>query len=196
MDVSFGVSEVIYNDGQQIKRQTISLAETKEHGRKQFTFPVDLSAATWARFEVWDIARNGAWTQTTWLKEPVKRALGIGSFTLINADTDYPVPGYEPISEGATIDLNQLPTRNLNIRIDPSPYVATKIDVEYDEDGTYHSDSSYPFSFTGEKEGRYDAWTPSLGKHKIKATPYKADDKGRPLTLNFSIIDSANSSNK
>ena len=189
-------AEVIYNDGEQIKRHTISLAETKEHGRKQFTFPVDLSNATWARFEVWDIARNGAWTQTTWLKEPVKRGLGIGSFTLINADTDYPVPGYEPIQEGAIIDLSKLPTKNLNIRIDPSPYIATKIDVEYDEDSSYNSDSDYPFSFAGEKEGNYNAWTPTLGKHKIKATPYKEDDKGRPLTLNFTIIDSGNTNNK
>lgn len=189
-------AEVIYNDGDQIKRHTISLAETTEHDRKQFTFPVDLSAATWARFEVWDVARNGAWTQTTWLKEPVKRTLGIGNFTLINADTNYPVPGYEPIKEGAIIDLNQLPTRNLNIRIDPSPYVATKIDVEYDDDGTYNTDSDYPFSVAREQDGRYDKWTPSLGKHKIKATPYKEDDKGRSLTLNFTIIDSGNSSIK
>ena len=92
--------------------------------------------------------------------------------------------------EGAIIDLSELPTKNLNIRIDPSPYVATKIDVEYDEDNTYNSDSDYPFSVAGEKDGSYVAWTPTLGKHKIKATPYKEDDKGRPLTLNFTIIDS------
>ena len=189
-------AEVIYNEGDQIKRNTISLAETKEHGRKQFTFPVDLSAATWARFEVWDIARNGAWSQTTWLKEPVKRGLGIGSFTLINADTDYPVPGYEPMQEGAIIDLSELPTKNLNIRIDPSPYVATKINVDYDEDGVINSDSDYPFSVAGEKDGRYNAWTPALGKHKIKATPYKEDDIGRSLTLNFTIIDSGNTNIK
>ena len=62
--------------------------------------------------------------------------------------------------------------------------------------GFNNSDSDYPFSVAGEKDGRYDAWTPSLGTHKIKGTPFKDEDKGRPLTLNFTIIDSANTNNK
>ncbi len=67
---------------------------------------------------------------------------------------------------------------------------------EIPESDRGNSDSDYPFSFAGEKEGRYDAWTPALGKHKIKATPYKEDDKGSPLSLNFTIIDSGNTNNK
>ena len=44
-------------------------------------FPIDLSRATWVRLEVWDIARNGAFTQPTWLKEPVNPGANIKKFT-------------------------------------------------------------------------------------------------------------------
>ena len=182
-------AEVIWNEGDQIKRRTISLAETEEHGRKEFSFPVDLSTATWARFEVWDIARNGAWTQTIWLKEPVKRGIGISGFTLINADTDYPIVGFEPIQEGAVINYQSLPTRNINIRIDPSPYMVDSLEVDFDGDENMETENTYPFSVWGESNGDYKAITPDLGSHTLKVTPYHNGKRGIPLSLNFTLID-------
>jgi hypothetical protein len=182
-------AEVIWNEGDKIKRHSISLAETREHGRKQFTFPINLSSATWARFEVWDIARNGAWTQTTWLKEPVKRAIGISGFTLINADTDYPIPGFEPIQDGAIINYQTLPTRKINIRIDPSPYLVDSLQVEFDGDLSLQTDDTYPFSVWGEINGDFKAITPDLGEHTLKVTPYNNGKEGNPLTIKFTLID-------
>lgn len=182
-------AEVIYNDGDQIKRETISLAETKEHGRKQFTFTIDLSSATWARFEVWDIARNGAWTQTTWLKEPVERDIGISGFTLINADTDYPILGFDPIQEGAVINYQTLPTRNINIRIDPSPYIVDSLEVDFNGDVNMETERTYPFSVWGESKGDFKTITPDLGEHTLKVTPYKNGKRGIPLSIDFTLID-------
>src|SRR5215813_8310444 len=48
-------------------------------------------------------------------------AQAVNSLTLINADTDMPVAGFDPIPNGATIDLSALPTVNLNIRANTTP---------------------------------------------------------------------------
>lgn len=182
-------AEVIWNERAEIKRHAITLVETEEHGRKQFNFPIDLSAATWARFEVWDIARNGAWTQTTWLKEPVMRSHSISGFTLINADNDYPIPGFDPIPEGAVINYQTLPTKNINLRIDPSPYMVDSLEVDFNGDVHFKTDDTYPFSLWGESNGDYKAITPDLGEHTLKVTPYINGKRGIPLTVKFTLID-------
>ncbi|NQY08128.1 MAG: hypothetical protein HRT71_01255 [Flavobacteriales bacterium] len=182
-------AEVIYNDGDQIKRHNISLTKTKEHGKQKFTFPVDLSNATWARFEVWDIARNGAWTQTTWLKEPVKRAIGISGFTLINADTDYPIDGFEPMQEGSVISYQALPTKNINIRINPSPYTIDSLEVDFDGNVTWDTQGVYPYSVWDEADGDYEAFTPAAGEHTLKVTAYRNGQKGIPFTINFTLTE-------
>lgn len=184
-------AEVVWNEGALIKRHRITLKETKEHGRKHFTFPIDLSAATWARIEVWDIARNGAWSQTTWLKEPVKRDYSISGFTLINADADYPITGFEPIQEGAVINYQALSTKNLNIRINPSPYGVDSLEVDYNGDVFMETGLTYPFALWEESDGDYKGFTPALGKHTLKVTPYKNGKPEIPLTLNFTITDEA-----
>ena len=63
-----GFAEIIWAEGQEVKRHTVSLSNVGEFGRQQFEFPVNLSNATWARLEVWDIARNGAFTQPVWFE--------------------------------------------------------------------------------------------------------------------------------
>jgi hypothetical protein len=45
----------------------------------------------------------------------------LASFTLVHADTNKPISGYEQITHGARIDLARLPTRRLNIRANCEP---------------------------------------------------------------------------
>ena len=61
-------AEIISGDGHQVFRQRINLADTESFGSKTLLVPVDLKGRTWVRFEVWDIAANGAFTQPVWLK--------------------------------------------------------------------------------------------------------------------------------
>jgi hypothetical protein len=56
-------AEIITGDGKVIKRQRIDLSDQAEFGRRTFTWKLDDSGAKWTRLEVWDIARNGAYTQ-------------------------------------------------------------------------------------------------------------------------------------
>ena len=60
--------ELISGDGRNVNRLRFDLSDTTEFDSTKFQLPVDLSNATWARIEVWDIARNGAFTQPIWLQ--------------------------------------------------------------------------------------------------------------------------------
>lgn len=60
--------EAIYGDGKQVYRKRIDLNYTKAFGKQKFTFPVNLRNMKWVRVEAWDVAVNGAFTQSIWLK--------------------------------------------------------------------------------------------------------------------------------
>lgn len=60
-------AEVITGDGKQVRRQRIDLSDTEAFGRRRLRLPVDLANQTWVRFEAWDMARNGAFTQPVFL---------------------------------------------------------------------------------------------------------------------------------
>ncbi|MEM1441785.1 MAG: hypothetical protein AAGF67_05550 [Verrucomicrobiota bacterium] len=58
-------AEIISGDGENIFRERIDLSDTGTFGdRFVIGRQVDLSERTWVRFEVWDVAENGAFTQT------------------------------------------------------------------------------------------------------------------------------------
>ena len=60
-------AEIISGDGQKVFRQRIDLTDTESFGTRKVRLPLDLKGRTWVRFELWDIAANGAFTQPVWL---------------------------------------------------------------------------------------------------------------------------------
>jgi TolB protein len=110
--------------------------------------------------------------------------LAIDSFTLINADTDQPITGYDPIAEGAMIDLAEMPPYNLSIRANTTP--ATVGSVVFDLNGTIQTDDTVPYDFSN--------WSPSVGSYTLTATPYSdaggTGTAGTALAINFTIVDS------
>jgi hypothetical protein len=56
-------AEIVSGDGANIFRERIDLRDTRPFGKRDLDLPVDLRGRSWARLEVWDIARNGAFTQ-------------------------------------------------------------------------------------------------------------------------------------
>ncbi|MEM1069116.1 MAG: hypothetical protein AAGI63_09490, partial [Planctomycetota bacterium] len=61
-------AEMVMGDGQDIKRHRIDLTETNAYGQQTLEVDLDVSGQNWLRFEVWDIATNGAFTQPVWLQ--------------------------------------------------------------------------------------------------------------------------------
>src|SRR5580704_18309107 len=113
----------------------------------------------------------------------------VTSLTLINADTNLPVAGFDPIPAGAVIDLATLPTLHLNVRANTSPATVGSVRFRFDGNANYRTDSVPPYAMAGDTGGHYAAWTPSPGSHTVTATPYTgsgaAGTAGSPLTITF-----------
>ena len=60
-------AEIISGDGRKVFRQRIDLTDTESFGTRKLRLPVNLKGRSWVRFETWDIAANGAFTQPVWL---------------------------------------------------------------------------------------------------------------------------------
>ncbi len=139
----------------------------------------------------------------------------IGSFTLINADTELPIdgtggtPDFDPIPEGAVIDVNTLGTRNVNIRANTidfiSPVIESVFMMREGFDGILRTrvESYRPYAAMGDPANRdlepgdpelnYNAWASIRNSNFVLfAQPYGENggvgELYGPLTLNFSVI--------
>jgi hypothetical protein len=61
-------AEIISGDGEKVYRDRITLNNTHSFGEQTFNKSVDLTGRKWVRLEAWDVAANGAFTQTVWIK--------------------------------------------------------------------------------------------------------------------------------
>jgi len=61
-------AEVVSGDGARVYRERVDLSDTPPFGRKTLTYRPDLAGRKWARFEVWDVATDGAFTQPAWFE--------------------------------------------------------------------------------------------------------------------------------
>jgi hypothetical protein len=118
--------------------------------------------------------------------------IAVTGFTLIDAVTDQPIAGYDPIPAGAILDLAALPTRSLNIRANTEPSVVGSVVFSYDGK-TARVENSAPYALGSDASGDYAAWTPAVGEHSLRGTPYSAGNAGgslgTALTLPFTVID-------
>jgi len=62
-------AEVISGDGKQVFRDRMNLNNTEAFGEKTFHLPIDLKNRKWLRLEIWDVAANGAFTQSVWVND-------------------------------------------------------------------------------------------------------------------------------
>lgn len=60
--------EVISGDGTRVYRDKVDLTKTKAYGDQVFQFKTKLAGRKWARVEAWDVAANGAFSQTFYIK--------------------------------------------------------------------------------------------------------------------------------
>lgn len=114
------------------------------------------------------------------------------TYTLIDADTDKPVPGFDPMPPGAVVDLARIGTRKIDVRINLSGKVASLRTVI--NGGKPHVENSPPFSFTENSvAGGFAGWTPTAGPQTLTVTPY-AEKSGKgsagdTLSFTFTVVD-------
>lgn len=61
-------ADIVMSDGKTVTKKRIDLSNTQAFGKKDFIWNLDLKGKKWIRFEAWDIAANGAFTQMIWLE--------------------------------------------------------------------------------------------------------------------------------
>jgi len=61
-------AELVSGDGEKVYRQRIDLSSYGAFGKRTFHIPANLSGRKWVRLEVWDVAADGAFTQTIRLR--------------------------------------------------------------------------------------------------------------------------------
>jgi hypothetical protein len=61
-------AEIISGDGTKVYRERIDLKETLPFGNKTWSLKLNLSGRKWVRLEIWDVASNGAFTQSVWIE--------------------------------------------------------------------------------------------------------------------------------
>src|SRR5262245_2349842 len=114
------------------------------------------------------------------------------SLSLINADTDQPIAGFDPLTDGATLNLALLPTRNLNLRANVTGTVGS-VRFGLDASPTFRVDDSSPYSLAGDTNGNYVAWTPLVGQHTVTATPFRMTrargPAGKAHTVRITVVD-------
>ena len=115
-------------------------------------------------------------------------ARSVASLQLIDADTDRSI---RPITDGMTITLADLPTRNLNVQAVTAPSLVGSVRFSWDGTANYRTETQSPYALAGDDRGNYRPWTPSVGTHVLTATPYaEAGVSGTPgtaLTVRFTV---------
>ena len=124
----------------------------------------------------------------------VMAADAVVSLTLVNADTDQDIG---PLTNGMTLNLATLPTRNLNVRANTSPADVGSVKFGYNAASSFAIQNGAPYALGGDTGGTdYHPWTPDVNPSStIVATPYSEPDasgtRGTALTVSFSVIDQA-----
>ena len=121
----------------------------------------------------------------------------IDSLTLINADTDKPVAGFEPILDGSILNIatfNQLATksRSFNIRANLGSGSIGSVRFGLNDVPNFRTENSAPFTLAGDYNGNYFGWVPKIGANLLTVTPYSEKDgkgtKGKSYTLTLNFI--------
>ena len=110
-------------------------------------------------------------------------------FQLIDRNTKKPIPGFDPLRDGATIDLSNRSADRLEIRAIVKGGAKC---VRFDLDGKerYSVEGWAPWELDAGEDGPR-AWA-NAGKHTVTAVPYSKRNltgvAGKPLTVTFTVV--------
>jgi beta-glucanase (GH16 family) len=119
-------------------------------------------------------------------------SVAVTRLELVNADTGKDILA---LKTGITLNLATLPTKHLNVRADVGTGTLS-VKFGLDTNASYRTESSLPLALAGDDgKGHYYAWTPSLGKHTLTATPYSAKfaagTAGTKVSIAFTVTNVA-----
>ncbi len=135
---------------------------------------------------VWEIPTGLPKHRSAAAKGPANEVV---TLMLINADTDTDIG---PLMDGSTLNLDTLPTDNLNVRADCNPTIVGSVVFDLNGVASYAVETNPPYALAGDSSGNFNAWTPPLGALTITATPYTAagggGSPGIPLSVSLTVL--------
>jgi Carbohydrate binding module (family 6)/Kelch motif/Calx-beta domain/Galactose oxidase, central domain len=124
------------------------------------------------------------------ITDPGTPSNSVISISLINADTGVPVPGFEAITNGESIDLSQLGTTNISLRANTNPGTVGSVQFSVNN-VNIHIDNNPPYAFLGNNGVVYTPWNPGDGVENVKAQSFSSTGAsgtaGTPLNLTFTF---------
>lgn len=115
------------------------------------------------------------------------RANTVVSFTLINADTDGILT---TIENGDIVNLDSLPSTNVNIRADTNPATVDSVSLSLSGATVVSkNEGAAPYALWGDQNGSYFSGTLNTGMHTLSATPTSGGLTGPTLTVSFTVVD-------
>ncbi|MDQ4141511.1 MAG: T9SS type A sorting domain-containing protein [Bacteroidota bacterium] len=109
----------------------------------------------------------------------------VESFTLLNADTDTDI---QTLTNGATLNLATLPTKNLNIRANVGSGTIESVFLKLTGAQDFsRTETGTPFTIFGSTGNDYNPWEPTPGNYSLTAIPSVNDQVGNSLTINFQV---------
>ncbi len=115
----------------------------------------------------------------------------IASFTLINADSNQAIAGYDPIPNNAILNVQTLPSQNLNIRVNTKPSKVGSVELWLDSNGA-RVENGAPYALFSDNNGNYFGKSIDIGAHTVSAIAYtQSSGKGSASatkSVNFTVI--------
>lgn len=120
---------------------------------------------------------------------PETASFAVTSFSLINADSNLAIPGYEAITNDLTLNLSTLPTANINVRAN---VIGIADSVRLSLDDSSRIENVAPYALFGDESGSYHSGTFEIGQHTLSATPYPSSNAtgspGQSLTISLNVV--------
>ena len=129
---------------------------------------------------------------------PPASGQAVTSLVLFDADTDQPVPGFNPMPSTSTINLATLGLRRFSIRANTNPATVGSVQFNYDGNANYKVEGLAPYTIAGDNVASngtvdYLPWTPAVGAHTLVVTPFTkggaSGTAGTPLSVSFTVKD-------
>ncbi|MFD1140536.1 DUF5060 domain-containing protein [Larkinella insperata] len=109
----------------------------------------------------------------------------ISGLTLVSATTNTDL---KPLKNGDTINL-KVTGNSLNVRANTNPSTIGRVVFALDGNENFRTERDAPYFLAGDSQGSPNNWTPTLGVHTLKATPYNASGvAGTSMTVTFTVV--------